>query len=177
MAGMRGFTIIELLLVTSFVALLLALGLPALHTLQGNLATAAESQRLLSLLRLARAGATARQGRTVLCPLHTGGTTPACGAPFNDGWLLFLDANGDGAYASGDDELLRMERVPRRRALRVLDARGRGFAGAVTYRPDGSVLRPATLRLCAEGAQRRRRVVISMTGRVRTAREASPCAV
>ena len=56
------------------------------------------------------------------------------------------------------------------------DRRGEVFAGTIAYRPDGAVYTPATLQLCAGAAVRNVRLVVSMTGRVRTAREDHPCA-
>lgn len=171
---MRGFTLIELLLVTLLLALLLSLGVPALRTLQGTIATSVENYRLLSLLRVARTSATRAHRHTVLCPLvHTSG--PACGATPGAGWLLFSDVNGDRRYTPADDEMLRLERVPVRRGLVIRDRRGATFTGRVTYRPDGSVLKPATLRLCAGAARYAVRVVVSMSGRVRTVKEEAPC--
>ena len=173
---MRGFTIIELLLVTSLVALLLSLGVPALRTLQGNIVTTVEHHRLLSLLRVARSKATAGRRRTVLCPLAAGAPEPTCGPAAGADWLLFADGNGDRRFRPDDDELIRVEHGARPEMLQVLDRRGEPFAGAIAYRPDGSVYTPATLQLCGSAAARNVRLVVSMSGRARTAREDLPCA-
>ncbi|KGE03727.1 GspH/FimT family protein [Pseudohaliea rubra] len=173
---MRGFTLLDLLLVTGLLATFLAVGLPGLHSLQGKVVATVEQQRLLSLLRLARASASAGQRQTVLCPLAGGRSQPACGDDAADGWLLFADSNGDRRYLPGDDELLRVERLPGGPGLRVLNRRGDAFASVLAFRPDGSVLTPATARFCAEASPHTLRVVISMTGRIRTAREAGACA-
>ena len=172
---MRGFTLVDLLVVTCLVGLFLSLGLPALRTLQGNIATAVEQHRLLSLLRTARTAASAGHRQTVLCPLASRSGAPACGAASGEGWLLFADGNSDLSFRSDDDDLLRIEHLARRSELHVLDGRGRLFAGAIAYRPDGSVRTPATLTLCSGAGTRRLHVVVSMTGRVRTAREEQPC--
>jgi type IV fimbrial biogenesis protein FimT len=161
-------------MVVALSAVLLVLAVPALSTLRGNMATVAEAQRLLSLLRVARASAAARRIDTVLCPLASP-ASPACGDFFSGGWLLFADENRDGRYRPGQDALIRVEQSPSRRALHAVDARGRTFAAAVSFRPDGSVRRPATIRLCTDLGKRTQRVVISMTGRVRTAREEGRC--
>ncbi|MHA7816199.1 MAG: GspH/FimT family pseudopilin [Pseudohaliea sp.] len=173
---MRGFTMVDLLLVACLAGLFLSLGLPALRTIQGNIATTVEQHRLLSLLRTARTAASAGRRQTVLCPLASGAGDPACGAASGEGWLLFTDGDRDLSFRSDDDDLLRVERLARRGELHVLDGRGRIFAGAIAYRPDGSVRTPATLTLCSGGGTRTLHVVVSMTGRVRTAREEQPCA-
>ncbi len=173
---MRGFTLPDLLVVTGLVAIFLVLGLPGLRTLKGNLATSVEQYRLLSLLAAARSAAIHGNRRTVLCPLDAGQPEPDCGPVAGAGWLVFADAGGDRRYRPGEDELLRVERIPRARALRVRDRRGDAFDAALTFRPDGSVVTPATVDLCAAGSRRTSRIVVSMTGRVRTKREQAPCA-
>ncbi|HKK22453.1 MAG TPA: GspH/FimT family protein [Pseudohaliea sp.] len=173
---MRGFTIIDLLLVTGLVALFLCIGLPALRTLHGNSLAAVEHHRILSLLHTARARATAGRRSTVLCPLAAPGQAVACGPAAGEGWLLFGDGNGDRRFQAAKDEVLRIERTRSRNGVRVLDRRGEPFAGVISYRADGSSITPATLQLCASASTHRRRVVISMTGRVRSVREPAPCA-
>lgn len=173
---MRGFTLPDLLVVTGLVAVFLVLGLPGLRTLKGNLATSVEQHRLLSLLASARGAAVHGNRRTVLCPIDVEQPEPDCGPAAGAGWLLFADADGDRRYRPGEDELLRLERIPRARALSVRDRRGEVFDSALTFRPDGSVVTPATVDLCAAGSRRTVRIVVSMTGRVRTEREQVPCA-
>jgi Tfp pilus assembly protein FimT len=173
---MRGFTLPDLLLVACLVAVLLVMGLPGLRTLNGNFATSVEQHRLLSLLSAARSAAIHGNRRTVLCPVDVEQPEPDCGPGAGAGWLLFADTDGDRHYRPDEDKLLRLERIPRSRALRIRDRRGDMFDSALTFRPDGSVVTPATLDLCAAGSQRTARVVISMTGRVRTEREHVPCA-
>jgi prepilin-type N-terminal cleavage/methylation domain-containing protein len=77
----RGFTLPELLMVMALAAVLLVLAVPALSTLRGNMATAAEAQRLLSLLRVARASAAAGRVDTVLCPRRITGFLPPVATP------------------------------------------------------------------------------------------------
>jgi Tfp pilus assembly protein FimT len=173
---MRGFTLLDLLLVTALIGLFLTLGLPGLQTLRGNLATSVEQYRLLTLLRSARSAATHGHQRTVVCPVDAGQAEPACGTDAGAGWLVFADGDGDRRYSPGNDELLRVEHIPRGRSLNVRDRGGEVFDRALTFRPDGSVMTPATVELCAGSSRRTLRIVISMTGRVRTEREQLPCA-
>jgi type IV fimbrial biogenesis protein FimT len=171
---MRGVTLPELLVVLALVALLAILGSPALAALRANLATALAAQHLASLFGLARASATARGMDAVLCPLVRSGPRAACGASFSQGWLLFLDRNGDGSYRVGDDEMLRVHLEPA--GLRAVDREGEPFAGTFVYRPDGFVRQPATINLCHRSGGRVRGFVVSMSGRVRKTRGNGPCA-
>ena len=173
---MRGFTLLDLLVVIALVGLFLNFGVPGLRTLQGNLATTVEQYRLLSLLRTARSAATLGHQRTVVCPVGVEHAEPACGEAAGAGWLVFADGNGDRRYSPGDDELLRVERIPKARSLHVRERGGEPFDRTLIFRPDGSVLTPATVELCAASSPRTARIVISMTGRVRTERAPLPCA-
>jgi Tfp pilus assembly protein FimT len=174
---MRGFTLLDLLVVIALVGLFLTFGAPGLRTLQGSVATTVEQYRLLSLLRTARSAATHGHQRTVVCPVDVEHAEPACGEGAGAGWLVFADDNGDSRYSPGDDELLRVERIPKARSLHVHEGGGEVFDRTLIFRPDGSVLTPATVELCAASSPRTARIVISMTGRVRTEREPLPCAV
>ena len=173
---MRGFTLLDLLMVTALIGVFLTVGLPGLRILHGNLATTVEQHRLLTLLRIARSAATHGHQRTVVCPVDAGQAEPACGRAAGAGWLVFADGNGDRRYSPGNDKLLRIEHIPSARSIEVRGRSGGVFDRALTFRPDGSVLTPATVELCAGSSQRTVRVVISMTGRVRTQRKPLPCA-
>lgn len=172
---MRGFTLPELLVVVALAAVILTLGLPALGTLRANVATVAAGEELVTLLGLARAGAATRGVDAVLCPLVAGGGAHACGVSVTQGWLLFLDRTADGVYRDGEDEVLSVRAFREGAEVQVLDRRGEEHTGGLVYRPDGSVRRPTTFRLCHPGARRSRLVVVSLTGRVRTALDTASC--
>jgi hypothetical protein len=113
----------------------------------------------------------------VVCPVDDEQAGPACGEAAGAGWLVFADGDGDRRYSAGDDELLRVERIPKTRSLHVRERGGEVFDRALIFRPDGSVLTPATVELCAASSPRTVRIVVSMTGRMRIEREQAPCAV
>jgi type IV fimbrial biogenesis protein FimT len=173
-ANMRGFTLVESLLAVALVALLLALGMPSLRVAQASLRTTIETHRLRSLLEIARVEAVAAHADVVLCPLAAE-SGPACAERYVDGWLLFRDADRDGRYRPPTDQPLRIEYGDGGSALRVTDRNGAPFSGGIIYRPNGSVTRPATLRLCARAARFTVAMVVSLPGRVRISRENVPC--
>jgi type IV fimbrial biogenesis protein FimT len=170
---MRGFSLPELLVVLAVFGVLLAVGVPAFATLQGNVAVAADRQQIVALLRLARRTAVARGATATLCPLAAHAPAPACSPAYSRGWMLYLDRSGDGEFQIGEDTVLRL--YDSDRAIRVLDRQGRTFGGAASYRPDGFAVRPLTLVICHGLTARVQRVVMSMTGRVRTESETGSC--
>jgi type IV fimbrial biogenesis protein FimT len=110
--GEKGFTLIELIIAITIAGILAALALPSFQrTIRSNRGVT-DANSMLSLTTLARSTAIERDGYTVLC-INTSSTTPACsttaGATWDQGILLFIDANNNGTYESATDTLIRNE--------------------------------------------------------------------
>ncbi|MCP5328360.1 MAG: GspH/FimT family pseudopilin [Steroidobacteraceae bacterium] len=106
----RGFTLVELLIVIVIAALVLAIGAPQFSEFRRNSRLAGASNDLLAALQQARTEAIKRQRPVALC-----GTTdptagdPACAAGSVAGWIVFEDGNADCQRSSGDPPLIRRE--------------------------------------------------------------------
>ena len=95
----RGFTAVELLVVLSIVAVLAALAAPSFNTLIESWRVRDAREGMTSSLFLARSEAIKRAGSVVLektplgtdCPHASGNQFWSCG------WLLYVDANGNGS--------------------------------------------------------------------------------
>lgn len=170
---MRGFSLLELLIALVILGVLLAVGVPAFTTLQGNVALATDRRQIVAMLGLARSAAVSRGATATLCPLGSSAPSPDCSPGHSHGWLLYLDRSGDGSFRREEDDVLRIYK--RGTAVRVLNRQGEPFRGSASYRPDGTAVRPLTLLLCHGFTERVQRVVISMTGRIRTVSENGPC--
>ena len=112
----EGFTIIEVMVVVAILGLLAALAAPSFTPLIERWRVRQAAEDLASTLTFARSEAIRRGGGVVLrrnapnttdCP---GITTDA--AQWGCGWMVFVDANGDGARQA-DEELLRISHAPR----------------------------------------------------------------
>jgi type IV fimbrial biogenesis protein FimT len=119
MGSQRGFTLAELLITIVIIAILAGVGVPALRDLVlSNRQTAAVNE-LVTALQMARSHAITRgQGRdvytganptAVVCPSADGAV---CGGTWADGWIIFWDADGDGAPAAADGGVLRVFEAP-----------------------------------------------------------------
>ena len=96
----RGFTLIEMMTTLSVLAVSLALAAPALSGLvRGNRVRAAQSE-LVSSLMLARSEA-ARRGVAV----GVEAAADAAGGGFARGWTVWIDANGNGMFDTGEATL------------------------------------------------------------------------
>jgi type IV fimbrial biogenesis protein FimT len=157
----RGFTLIELLVTLTLAAFLLGIGIPALrHWIAHYQLTQAHGD-LVATLMLARSEAIKRS-RPVLAR-NTDGT-------WHSGWIVFADTNRNG-IRDADEPVLHRSAV--KNGVRATgNTPVRQF---VRYVPSGQTktlggaFQAGTITLCDESKQRVRLLVISATGRVRTA--------
>jgi len=89
-----GFTLIELMITLAIVGILLMVGVPSLKTfMQGNQLIAA-SNELVSALHIARSESIKLSSRVSICDSSDGKTCGGTG-DWSNGWIVFVDANGD----------------------------------------------------------------------------------
>ena len=153
-----GFTLIELMVTVAVLAILLSLGLPGFQGVLRSNRVATTNNELIASLSLARTEAL-RNGRGAgVCP-STAGT--ACDGGWNDGWMVWSDADGNGSFESTETVLRffapknNMEVTSSAAGAVLFDARGRRRSAAQTIsaRPDecgGQPLR-RTLTINASG--------------------------
>lgn len=166
----RGFTLIEALIVLALLSLLIGMGAPALtHLLQSQQLRTA-SQNLASSFTLARQ-ASITQRRPALIDNIDG--------RWENGWRVFVDANSNGIFDSGEHELQRYGPLPA--GIRV--AANSPVRLYIRYTPTGQAklrsgaFQAGTLTLCHENGQHAvRHLILSATGRLRREKGAAgPC--
>ncbi len=172
-SGMRnrsscyGMTLIELLLVVSVVAILLANALPSFRETIMNSRRTAAINELVGTIQFARGEAAKRNREVVLCP--SGGGRQCTADSWNLGWLVFANLDADSpARLDKGEPLLHVK--PARDGLKITANRL-----AFRFRPLGVRSVNGTITFCdSRGAQSARAVIISYTGRPRvSARDAS----
>jgi type IV fimbrial biogenesis protein FimT len=95
----KGFSLIELLVVMAIMAILLAVSLPSFQQAIESNMTNSQAKLFLTTLSLARSEAIKRGGNVGICASSNGLDCDA--GAWNDGWLVFHDANEDANGASG----------------------------------------------------------------------------
>ena len=89
-----GFTLLELMVTVALIGILLSVGMPSLKVfIQGN-QLIASSNELLSALNLARSESIKLNSRVTICESSNGTSCSATG-DWSNGWIVFVDANGD----------------------------------------------------------------------------------
>ncbi|MEE4174502.1 MAG: GspH/FimT family pseudopilin [Xanthomonadales bacterium] len=161
----QGFTLLELVVTLSVVAVLLLMAGPSFREYVLNQELRAAAARLASDFRWARQSAVDRGGRVVVCP---GSVSSGCRATpeWGSGWIVFHDHNGDRRLAP-DEELLR--ETP---ALEGVSARSNLARRQLSFFPNGTA--PGsnlTIRLCdVRGPNHARQVRVGLSGRIRSLR-------
>lgn len=154
-----GFTLVELMIVLAVLAITAAIAFPSFQgTLRSNrIATTTNS--MLGSLSLARSEAIKNSHGAGVCASKAGATCD--GATWGDGWLVWSDADGDGALSANETVIQYTQGKPKLQgdagALTIaFDSRGRRRASgdqSIVLRPDecGSAPLQRTLRVTPTG--------------------------
>ena len=103
-----GLTLIELMVVIVLLAILVTVGVPSFQSLVVQNRAVALSNDLLYHLQLARSQALSQSLPVSVCPIVTGNSSVCSGTTdWGEGWILFIDENGDGSV-NGTDSILRV---------------------------------------------------------------------
>lgn len=171
--GCSGFTLVELMMVIVVLAVLQTLAAPAFSAMVNSVRLTTVVNSLFSSLILARSEAIKRNSRAVVCKSATGSSCTTTGG-WEQGWIVFHDANNNAALDVGEALLSREQALPN---LIRLAGNGPVF-NYVSYTPLGSAnytsgaFQAGTLTVCAQSATPAdaRQIVISSAGRPRTAK-------
>jgi len=167
-----GFTLVELMIAVAIVAILAAIALPSFQSsLRSNRAATATNEMLASL-SLARSEAIRNNRGASICPSADGA---ACSASWDDGWIVWVDANEDNTVNPGEN-VIRFSRgndrleVGSTAGVYRFDSRGRRAVPAGGA-PENITLQPDE---CG-GHDFRRTLLVSPTGQVRKAGAPGAC--
>jgi len=106
MRGSRGFSLVELIVVMTVVGIVIGIAVPSYRYVTNSNRVSAEINQLLGDMQYARSEAVKEGSTVTVCPSNNATTSsPSCltsGASWSSGWMVFSDANSDGAYGTGD---------------------------------------------------------------------------
>jgi type IV fimbrial biogenesis protein FimT len=176
----KGFTLVELMLVLAVLAVMLVVATPLLRgLLQGN-HLRAESGRLMAALNLARSEAIMRNEPVSLCPSAMAETGAVeCSGTYEGGWLVYSNPDRDRVVDAGTDKVIRVFEglAP---GYRLTNRSGTRTAfELISYFPDGTSRSNRTFLLCPPQPSRAqsRSIVVSLVGRARLVRGRDRCPV
>lgn len=153
------------LLITSALASVLGLGTVGMTGMVQDARLTAAVNRLMGDLSLARSEAIKRHAPVTVCAGTAAGDCHTAGE-WREGWIMFVDANGNGKLEPADP-VLRAPESPSVKSLRF-GAWGPGTGRWVTYEADGTTKQNGTFTFCdTRGAAKAKAVILLGTGRPR----------
>jgi type IV fimbrial biogenesis protein FimT len=178
-----GFTIYELLITMLVVGIILTIGVPNFSSFTKNSRITATANDLHSSFLLARSEAARSKSNITICasdnPMNP---AAACGGSFDNGWIIFIDLNGDLIRAGAGENIIRAyAAIPS--TLNIVTNGGSGYFGfSPTGLGRGDVgAQPAvqTARICdsrgnaiaAGGASSARILIVTPIGRATVLRD------
>lgn len=133
----RGFTLLEVIFVLVAAAALLTLGLPSFQNSvrSGRLTTGVND--MVASMQLARSEAIKRRSIVSMCPNggDTGVDSGCAAAPWHEGWIVFVDDNGNRARDAGED-LLRAQ-GGLRGSVSIVTPPGQPLRDSLSYASNG----------------------------------------
>lgn len=167
-----GFSFLELIIVLSISAVLLAMAVPSLQSFVGDSEITTTSNHFVHSLQTARSEAIKRAGPVGVCPSADPlADEPVCGGDdYTNGWIVFSDDNGNGTRENTDPIILQTaERSPA--FTFTPDA---VFAQRVYFGESGTSVNPAGIPLSGSvridfAGNEKRDIAIAANGRITTA--------
>jgi len=172
MKKLSGLTILELLGTVALASILFSVAIPSFTWMIRTNRLAAATNDLVGMLHFSRMEAVTRGRKVTLCK-SADGIQCASEGGFQQGWLVFVDENGNASHEAGEEIL-------RHISLQDMGMTLQGNAtvrDAITYSPSGAAVRTSgafqagTLVLCM--APDARKIILSRGGRIRI--EADSC--
>jgi type IV fimbrial biogenesis protein FimT len=135
-----GFTLVELVITVSVLALLASFALPGFTAIMQNNAMTASANELITAFTLARSEALKRESPVTICWTDSANAdAPDCGDGngWHSGWLIFADEDADGAFDDDEDVIRRQVGLAGRNITIQVRTTAAPLDTALTYLPTG----------------------------------------
>ena len=156
----KGVTLIEMMVTISIMGIILAISWPSLQDFVNSNRRAAVMNELTAAFHHAKSEAIKRNANVTICRSANGAS---CGGQWENGWIVFFDADASGSVDAGDTL------IERRGALdNGVTLRGNAFvADHITINSRGHALGHAGTLTLTDSAGRTSARIISSSGRIR----------
>jgi type IV fimbrial biogenesis protein FimT len=153
----KGFTLIEIIVVLTVMGILIGIAAPALNTFVHSNRLVTATNDLVADFSLARNEAIKRSRVTGVCKSSDGTSCTSTGT-WASGWIVFVDTNDSGGWSAGDEVIRFHEALAK---ITVTAA-----ADSVLYNRGGSIASgTGAYSICSGAIHQTRDVTLSTTGR------------
>lgn len=129
-----GFTIYELLITMILIGIILSIGVPSMSSFTQNSRISGTANDLHSSFQLARSEAARSKNNITICAsANSMDAAASCGGTFDDGWIIFIDLNGDLDRGGAGENVIRAHPAINDR----IDIITNGGANYFSYAPSG----------------------------------------
>ena len=160
-----GYTLMELMVTLSVIGVLTALAMPNTGEYVDDAQVRSASNDLISALQISRAEAVGRNSTTTLCKKNEDSNACVTDGGWEQGWLIFVDADRDATLDSGEEVIQVHDNITGNVVINGTSQ----VADAITFRANGrtNISSTQTLMVCDERGygSDARGVVISILGR------------
>ncbi len=146
MTKYEGFTLIELMIVLAISGILMSVVLPAYRGVIDNNRIMTQANLLITSLNLARTEAIKRNGPVTVCKSTDGSSCSFSADGWEEGWMLFSDADRDGNVDVGDFVVHSQGEID---GLTIKPSDG-NFVNSILYIADGSTTNSDTFKVCPD---------------------------
>ena len=174
----HGFTLIEVLITVTLAGIIFAIAIPSYTLVKTNNTLASSINELSMGLLSARSEASKRNRSVSVCKSNNStDTTPTCSTIatdfWNNGWIAFVDLDGDGDFESGDTIVRVGNPLPNGYVIKG----SANFVNKVTYIATGEVKQTGGFVLCKDNNTSHARALrLSLTGRIKIQDKSTPIA-
>lgn len=166
MTKFRGFTLIELIVTIAVISVLALTAGPELATFFTRNKLVTQTNYFVSSLNIARSEAAKRGLKVSVCISNTAQNACVANGSWEQGWIAFVDPNGNGTIDGGDIILNVNNEVSGNTTIRSTQ-----HVNSITYLGDGSAS-AGTFRICdSEGAIRAKAINVMGSGLISQARD------
>ena len=164
----KGFTLIELLVALAIASILFGIGLPGVSSVMATSRLTSQINLLSGSMAYTRSVAVQRNQAAVICK-SSNGIECDVKAKWEDGWLIYIDNDGDRKLATDKgDKILRVQSPLTATTLRYKAFGPRGY---IAYQPDGFTQTNGTFTLCVKNkSELKKALILSKSGRLRVSK-------
>ncbi len=162
-----GFTLIELIVTIAIVAILIMIAAPSLRDAMLNVQLSAQANDIQTDLSMARSEAVRRRVQTGVCTSDAAGTACAGTNTWQNGWLVFIDADSNGNVDPAAGSVIKRQQAFDGKNTLALTNTGTTKAAYVAFGAGGTVVggaQPMFFTLC-DARKQGKTISISLAGR------------